>query len=80
MEKLTGKCSFCGDELHIERLRCKGCNIAVEGKSESAIGSFIGGRQGFHRVVCAIKRQLESHEQTTGYLISHYEKQVKPDY
>lgn len=32
MEKLTGKCSYCGDELHIERLRCKGCNIAIEGE------------------------------------------------
>lgn len=32
MEKLTGKCSYCGDELHIERLRCRGCNIAIEGE------------------------------------------------
>ncbi len=32
MEKLSGKCSYCGGELHIERLRCKGCNIAVEGE------------------------------------------------
>jgi hypothetical protein len=32
MEKLTGKCSYCGGELHIERLRCKTCNIAIEGE------------------------------------------------
>ena len=32
MKKLKGKCSYCGDELHIERLRCKGCNIAIEGE------------------------------------------------
>ncbi|MFC1494954.1 DUF2089 domain-containing protein [Thermodesulfobacteriota bacterium] len=32
MGKLTGNCSYCGGELHIERLRCKGCNLAVEGE------------------------------------------------
>jgi hypothetical protein len=32
MENLTGICSYCGEELHIERLRCKGCNIAIEGE------------------------------------------------
>jgi hypothetical protein len=32
MGKLTGYCAYCGGELHIERLRCKGCNIAVEGE------------------------------------------------
>ena len=32
MKRLTEKCSYCGDELHIERLRCKGCNIAIEGE------------------------------------------------
>lgn len=32
MGKLISKCSYCGEELHIERLRCKGCNIAIEGE------------------------------------------------
>jgi len=32
MGNLTGKCSYCGEELHIERLSCKGCNIAIEGE------------------------------------------------
>ena len=34
MGKLTGNCSYCGGELHIEKLRCKGCNIAIEGEIE----------------------------------------------
>ena len=32
MGKLTGNCTYCGGELHIEKLRCKGCSIAVEGE------------------------------------------------
>ncbi|MEK7447958.1 MAG: DUF2089 domain-containing protein [Planctomycetota bacterium] len=32
MEKLARSCPYCGGAMHIERIRCKACKIAVEGE------------------------------------------------
>jgi hypothetical protein len=32
MEKLSKECPYCKGELEIERLRCSGCHVAIEGK------------------------------------------------
>lgn len=34
MNRIVGTCPVCGDEMRVVRLRCKGCNTALEGEFE----------------------------------------------